>query len=65
MQPEEYCVSNTLLQGIIQRGDGIMPSTYAHRYFGEKVRSQLTGRAAEIIDLNRELFDIGLQGPDI
>lgn len=42
-----------------------MPSTYAHRYFGEKVRSQLTGRAAEIIDFNREIFDIGLHGPDI
>ena len=42
-----------------------MPSTYAHRYFGEEVRSQLTGRAAEIIDYKRELFDIGLHGPDI
>ncbi len=42
-----------------------MPSTYAHRYFGEKVRAQLTGRAAEIIDHKRELFDIGLHGPDI
>lgn len=42
-----------------------MPSTYAHRYFGEKVRAQLTGSAAEIIDHKRELFDIGLHGPDI
>ena len=42
-----------------------MPSTYAHRCFGEKVRAQLTGRAARIIDDNRELFDIGLHGPDI
>lgn len=42
-----------------------MPSTYAHRYFGERVRAQLTGRAAEIIDQKRELFDIGLHGPDI
>lgn len=42
-----------------------MPSTYAHRYLGEEVRKCLTGRAAEIIDGNRELFDIGLHGPDI
>lgn len=42
-----------------------MPSTYAHRYFGERVRSELPDALRRVIDSNRELFDVGLHGPDI
>ncbi|MGN0708395.1 MAG: zinc dependent phospholipase C family protein [Faecalibacterium sp.] len=42
-----------------------MPSTYAHRRFGADVLAQLPGPMQERIGCHRELFDIGLHGPDI
>lgn len=42
-----------------------MPSTYAHRRFGANVAAQLPAEAGELIARRRELYDIGLHGPDI
>ncbi|MCD7728704.1 MAG: zinc dependent phospholipase C family protein [Clostridia bacterium] len=42
-----------------------MPSTYAHYLFGEKVASRLGGSLAKTISENKQLFYIGLHGPDI
>lgn len=42
-----------------------MPSTYAHQVFGEAVRNALPDPLRSFIDENRELFSIGLHGPDI
>ncbi|MCD8041180.1 MAG: zinc dependent phospholipase C family protein [Clostridia bacterium] len=42
-----------------------MPSTYAHYLFGENVAGSLTGSLAEKVAHNRQLFYIGLHGPDI
>lgn len=42
-----------------------MPSTYAHYYFGQLVLKQLPKDKQKIIQENRQLFDIGLHGPDI
>ena len=50
-----------------------MPSTYAHARFGADVLKELSkydkntfaGSAAEVINQYRELYDIGLHGPDI
>lgn len=42
-----------------------MPSTYAHYLFGEEVAASLKGELAEKIARNKQLFYIGLHGPDI
>ena len=42
-----------------------MPSTYAHRRFGAHVLQKLPAPAADIIRAHRELYRIGLHGPDI
>lgn len=42
-----------------------MPSTYAHRRFGQDVLSLLPEEERAVIEENRALYDIGLHGPDI
>lgn len=42
-----------------------MPTTYAHYKFGQEVLRTLPGPLKSSIEKNRELFDIGLHGPDI
>ena len=42
-----------------------MPTTYAHYKFGKEVMSALPRPLQNSIENNRELFDIGLHGPDI
>ena len=43
----------------------VMPSTYAHYYFGQLVFKKLTSKQQYIVSQNRDLYDIGLHGPDI
>ena len=42
-----------------------MPSTYAHRRFGEDVLQQLPAALQEAIAPHRALYDMGLHGPDL
>lgn len=42
-----------------------MPSTYAHYRFGRDVLSALDQDARSVAEGHRELYDIGLHGPDI
>lgn len=42
-----------------------MPTTYTHYRFGKEVLSALPRSLQQSIMANRELFDIGLHGPDI
>ena len=42
-----------------------MPSDYTHLHFGRKIMDVLPERFLEAVKGNRELFEIGLQGPDI
>ena len=42
-----------------------MPSTYAHRRFGANVLDHLPGQLEEQLERNRQLYDIGLHGPDL
>lgn len=42
-----------------------MPSTYAHRRFGADVAARLPESGRRLINRHRELYDIGLHGPDI
>lgn len=42
-----------------------MPSTYAHRRFGTDVAERLPASARVLVNRHRELYDIGLHGPDI
>jgi len=42
-----------------------MPTTYTHYKFGVDVIDSLPARLQQAIENNRELFDIGLHGPDI
>jgi len=42
-----------------------MPSTYAHYKFGQMVFDSLSMPEKEILFCNKDLFDVGLQGPDI
>lgn len=42
-----------------------MPSTYAHYRLGQEVARSLPDEIKEIIENNRELYNIGLHGPDI
>jgi len=42
-----------------------MPTTYTHYKFGADVIDSLPARLQQVIKSNRELFDIGLHGPDI
>lgn len=42
-----------------------MPSTYAHRRFGANVLERLPEELSRTIQQNRELFDVGLHGPDL
>lgn len=42
-----------------------MPSTYAHSRFGKDVLDQLGDADKRLIESERDLFEIGLQGPDI
>ena len=42
-----------------------MPSTYAHRRFGADVLDHLPAELQEKIAPYRELYDIGLHGPDL
>ncbi len=42
-----------------------MPSTYAHYRFGKEVLERLDPDLRSVIDAHRELYDIGLHGPDI
>lgn len=41
-----------------------MPSTYAHYRFGFRAISKLPPQAAALIRRNRQMFDLGLHGPD-
>lgn len=47
------------------RNGGNMPSTYAHYRMGQEVYRNLTGKPKQIIEKYKELYDIGLHGPDI
>ena len=47
------------------RNGGNMPSTYAHYRMGQEVYHNLTGKPKQIIEKYKELYDIGLHGPDI
>ena len=42
-----------------------MPSTYAHRRFGANVLEHLPDELRAQLERNRELYDIGLHGPDL
>ena len=42
-----------------------MPSTYAHYRFGQEVLKELPNGIKKIIIENKELYDIGLHGPDL
>lgn len=42
-----------------------MPTTYAHYKFGKEVISALPRPLCSTVENHRELFDIGLHGPDI
>lgn len=42
-----------------------MPSTYAHRRFGANVLAMLPAELAQTIGQHRQLFDVGLHGPDL
>ncbi|MDF2609275.1 MAG: hypothetical protein K0R92_749 [Lachnospiraceae bacterium] len=42
-----------------------MPSAYAHYRFGNEVYKLLPGKIQNTIDKYKDLYDIGLQGPDI
>lgn len=42
-----------------------MPSIYAHYRLGQEVVQSLPDEIKEVIEKNKELFDIGLHGPDI
>lgn len=42
-----------------------MPAGYAHYRFGQTVRPLLTGKAARAVQSCTQLFDVGLQGPDL
>ena len=42
-----------------------MPSTYAHRRFGVNVLEHLPDELRAQLEQNRELYDIGLHGPDL
>ena len=42
-----------------------MPSTYAHYLFGKQMLELFPAAQAELIRAHRELYDIGLHGPDI
>ena len=42
-----------------------MPTTYTHYKFGKDVLEQLPGPLRSSVEKHRELFDIGLHGPDI
>lgn len=42
-----------------------MPSTYAHFRMGQEVAGLVPEQMKKTIDQNKELFDIGLHGPDI
>ena len=42
-----------------------MPSVYAHYRFGREILELLPDDISSILIEHRELFDIGLQGPDI
>ena len=41
-----------------------MPSCYAHYRFGVHVLQTLPEQVQKQIEANRNLFDLGLQGPD-
>ena len=42
-----------------------MPSTYAHRRFGADVLALLPDGLRATLEQHRELYDIGLHGPDL
>ena len=42
-----------------------MPTTYAHYKFGNEVMSALPRPLQNSIENNRELFDVGVHGPDL
>lgn len=42
-----------------------MPSTYAHYRFGQEVLKELPNDIKKIIIENKEIYDIGLHGPDL
>ena len=42
-----------------------MPTTYAHYKFGKEVISALPRPLQTSVEQNRELFDMGLHGPDL
>ena len=41
-----------------------MPAMYAHYVFGDEVLPQLDSSIKRIVNSHRELFNLGLQGPD-
>ena len=42
-----------------------MPATYAHYRFGQRCIDVLPDSIKELVEANRQLFDIGVHGPDI
>ena len=42
-----------------------MPTTYAHYRFGKEVTEALPRGLQNTIEYHRDLYDIGLHGPDI
>ena len=41
-----------------------MPSSFAHHRFGESVMSALPADVCGLLQRQRKLFELGLQGPD-
>ena len=50
---------------ITRKGNFSMPTTYTHYRFGKDVMHALPRPLQQSIEAHRELFDIGLHGPDI
>lgn len=49
----------------MEKGKRRMPANYAHRTFGEAVYAALPQQTKALIEGEKELFDIGIHGPDI
>lgn len=50
---------------MLQIGEIVMPSTYAHYRLGQEVLGQLPDEIRATINSYKQLYDIGLHGPDI
>ena len=63
---ETFCYTETMSAlRPTETGGDLMPSTYAHRRFGTNVLEHLPDELRAQLEQNRELYDIGLHGPDL